>query len=327
MRSSTHTTDSTRVTSPFDWLRVKRHLRRVTPFERGKLRIALLLASLTATQSALSQSPDYCARQPARTVAHIADVATFAGANTALWIYFKRAWWSGDRADKFFYHADWDQEFRDQDKFGHLYGGYHLTRAGHSVLRLGCVSEPAALTIAAVHAAVFQLQIEIWDGFYKKYGFSYPDLLANTIGMGYAVLQEYHPKLKAIKPTLSYSPTAIMRSPKEVRGEIRTSLDYSGQTYWMSADVKELLPTSLAERWPAFIRLSLGHTITDWADPTTGSVHRAQRKLLLSLDFEPEALPGNAAWWKTIKRQLSYYHFPAPALQITPTVKGITWYR
>jgi hypothetical protein len=32
------------------------------------------------------------------------------------------------------------------------------------------------------YAAFFQLQIEIFDSMYKKYGFSYADMIANTAG-------------------------------------------------------------------------------------------------------------------------------------------------
>ena len=90
--------------------------------------------------------------------------------------------------------------------------------------------------------------------------------------------------------------------------------------------MSQLLPNG--ERyWPSFIRLSAGHSITDWKNPTTGASQRAQRKILLSLDFDPEKLPGNAPLWRTIKHTLSYYHFPAPALELTPKLHVSPWYR
>ena len=59
--------------------------------------------------------------------------SAFVGGNAYLYHYFKKAWWSGERAPHFFFHADWDQWFRDQDKFGHMFGGYHLARPANSV--------------------------------------------------------------------------------------------------------------------------------------------------------------------------------------------------
>ena len=255
-----------------------------------------------------------------------AGVATaFLGGNAYLYHYFKKAWWSGERSDGFFFNADWDMEFRDQDKFGHLFGGYHLTRLGYAGLHAACVSKTKALIASSVYAALFQLQIEIFDARFEKYGFSYPDLLANTAGQAFAVAQELNPRLKAIKPTFSYRKTRALKN-RVPESELRPSIDYSGQTYWVSTDVNRLLPDGAKQYWPSFIRFSAGHSITDWIGPS-GIGFRAKRKILLSLDFDPEKLPGDAPIWRSIKKGLSYYHFPAPALQITPSFDLVPWYR
>ncbi len=254
----------------------------------------------------------------------------FVGGNAYLYHYFKKAWWSGERAPHFFFHADWDQWFRDQDKFGHMFGGFHLARAGYSALREACVSDKKALIFATAYAAAFQLQIEIFDGMYKKYGFSYADMIANTTGQMFFAMQTLHPALRAIKPTISYRKTVALKNFENgtiTSGELRPSLDYSGQTYWFSTDVHELLPESAKPYWPSFVRFSVGHSITDWINPQTGATQRAKRKIVLSLDFDPEKLPGNWPVWRTIKHNLSYYHFPAPALEITPKLHVSPWYR
>jgi hypothetical protein len=255
--------------------------------------------------------------------------SAFVGGNAYLYHYFKKAWWSGERAPHFFFHADWDQEFRDQDKLGHMLGGYHLARIGYAGLREACVSDKKAIAWSAAYAALFQLQIEIFDGRFLKYGFSYADMIANTTGQALAVMQELHPTLRAIKPTFSYHKTLAMRNTDAglIAPELRPSLDYSGQTYWFSADMNQLLPDAAKPYWPSFIRLSAGHSITDWIDPGTGNPVRAKRKILLTLDFDPDKLPGNAPLWRSIKRTLSYYHFPAPALELTPKLHLSPWYR
>jgi hypothetical protein len=271
-----------------------------------------------------------CTLTPSQVTAVRAGVGTaFVGGNAYLYHYFKKAWWSGDRADHFFFHADWDQGFRDQDKFGHMFGGYHLARIGYAGLREACVGEKKAIFWSAAYAAAFQLQIEIFDGQFKKYGFSYADMIANTAGQTLAVMQELHPRLRAIKPTFSYHRSLALRSTENgtISSELRPSLDYSGQTYWFSADVNDMLPDGAKQYWPSFIRFSVGHSVTDWINPETSFPQRGQRKILLSLDFDPEKLPGNAPLWRTIKHTLSYYHFPAPALQLTPKLHLSPWYR
>jgi len=253
--------------------------------------------------------------------------AAFVTGNGLLYRYFKKAWWSGERADQFFFHADWDEDFRDQDKFGHATGGYHLARFGNAFLRSACVSKTKSIAWSAAYAAVFQLQIEIYDGMYKKYGFSYADLLANTAGTALAVLHETHPRTRAIKPLISYARSAAMRNADNIPGELRPSLDYTGQTYWLSLNPYELAAGDPAKWWLGLVRVSVGHSITDWINPQTGANMRAQRKILLSLDIDAEKLPGDNRIWKTFKRQVGYIRLPAPALQITPTTELIGWYK
>jgi hypothetical protein len=255
--------------------------------------------------------------------------AAFVGGNAYLYHYFKKAWWSGVPAPHFFFHADWDQWFRDQDKFGHMLGGYHLARFGHAGLRMACVGPKKAIIWSAAYAAAFQLQIEMFDGRFIKYGFSYADMIANTTGQTLAVMQEIYPSLRAIKPTVSYHKTRALANTEsgQIPGELRPSLDYSGQTYWFSADMNRLLPDGAKQYWPSFIRLSAGHSVTDWINPETGANQRAKRKIILTLDWDPEKLPGNAPWWRSVKHTLSYYHFPAPALELTPKMHLSPWYR
>jgi hypothetical protein len=253
--------------------------------------------------------------------------AVFIGGNAALYSYMKNAWWTGERADGFFFNADWDENFRDQDKFGHALGGYHLARFGAAFFRSACMSKPKATAWSAAYAALFQLQIEIFDAQFEKYGFSYPDLLANTIGTAFAVLHEVHPRTRAIKPLISYAPSAAYRNRANFENELRPSLDYSGQTYWLTADVDAMLPAAAKPFWPGFLRVSAGHSITDWIDPRNGANIRAKRKIVLTIDFDAEKLPGENRIWKTFKRQVGYIHLPSPALQISPNLELIGWYR
>jgi len=78
-----------------------------------------------------------------------------------------------------------------------------------------------------------------------------------------------------------------------------------------------LLPDGVRDY--ALLHSILGrHSVTDWVNPETG--HTAgRRNFMLSLDFDPEKLPGNAPLWKSIKHTLSYT-LPPPALELTPAL-------
>jgi hypothetical protein len=293
-------------------------------FTRVPLVAALLVAAACAMPTrADAQFTGPCARGRPGTRVLVGGV--FVGGNAALYEYFRRAWWSGEKVD-FHVNNDWGMQFRDQDKLGHALGGYHLTRISSGLLRGACVGERKSMWWGAAYAAAFQLQIEIWDGMQDKYGFSPPDLLFNTAGAAYAVAQHEAPRLRAFKPTISYARTeALHRAPEG--SELRPTVDYSGQTYWVSVDVDALLPPERKHLWPGILRVSLGRSITDWVDPATQRTQRAGNLLVLSLDLDPEKLPGDHPVWRQVKHQLSYYRFPAPAIVIGPGGGARAWYR
>ena len=277
---------------------------------------------------AVASAQGVCASQAYRATSRTTVATAAAAGNVALYQYFKQAWWNGEPARHMWLNWEHDEPFRGMDKLGHAYGGYHLARIGSELLDASCVSRTKAVWWSAAYAAAFQLQIEWWDGKQAAYGFSPFDLTANTAGAGYAVAQHYVPALRSVKPTISYSRTLASKRYGRAQGsQLRPTTDYSGQTYWLSFDVDALLPDGAARWWPGFVRASIGHSITDYVSPTTGGGLWAQRKIVLSLDIDPEKLPGQNPIWRHVKHELSYYHFPAPALVLTPTAKGVSWYR
>ena len=284
---------------------------------------AVLPSDIQAQRFGDDAVPVACRTTSYRRTSRVVAGTVFVGGNIALYEYFRRSWWAGEKAD-FFVKDDWDLDFRDQDKFGHAWGGYWLTRAGTWLLQGSCVSPRKAVVMAAAYATLFQLQIEYWDGFQEEYGFSFPDLLTNAVGAGYATAQVFVKPLRHVTPTVSYARTAALKAD---HGDLRRTVDYSGQTYWLSADVEAMLPPAAKRWWPGILRASIGHSITDWVDPVTGTQMRADRKLVLSLDLDPRRLPGNHPAWKLTKDILAHYRWPAPALVVTPKAEFVLWYR
>jgi hypothetical protein len=280
-----------------------------------------------ATDSTAIKFASEC-QSPSRDLARAAAGLGLSGGYAGLYLYFRHAWWSGTPASKWFVENDWDREERDADKFGHLLGGYQLTRITSELLQAGCVQPSNAGAWAALYAYAFQFQIEEWDGTQQLYGFNPSDLIADAAGALFAVAQQHTRALQYIKPVWSYRPTEAYRRRNMPGhgGQPRATTDYAGQTYWFSTDVHGLLPDRAKSFWPSFIRLSPGYSITDYVDPVTGGALRAKRKILVSLDFDPERLPGDNKMWRTIKHELAYFRIPGPTLQLTPTRKFFATY-
>lgn len=262
---------------------------------------------------------------PSRDLARGAAGVALTGGYAGLYLYFHHAWWSGTPAKNWFVENDWDQLERDADKFGHFFGGYQLARGTRELLQAGCMEPARAGLWAALYAYAFQFQIEEWDGTQQMYGFNPSDLIADATGAMFAVAQQHTKALQAVKPVWSYRPTESYRRRNEPGhgGQPRATTDYAGQTYWFSTDVHALLPDRAKPFWPAFIRFSPGYSITDYVDPRTGAGLRAKRRIFVSLDLDPEHLPGDDRVWRTIKHELSFLRIPGPTLQLTPTLKFV----
>lgn len=282
------------------------------------------LGGLDSAQAAYQEE----CHSPDRKLARDAAALGLSGGYAALYIYFKHAWWSGVPAPNWYVENDWDQDERDLDKFGHFFGGYQLTRITSELLRAGCMRKSQAALLAALYAYSFQFQIEEWDGTQKIYGFSPADLIADAGGAMLAVAQQHTVWLQATKPVWSYTPTAAFRNRNEPGhgGQPRATTDYAGQSYWFSTDVNALLPENAKRYWPAIIRVSPGFSITDYVDPVTGGAIRAKRRVLLSIDIDPEHLPGDNKVWRAVKHELSYLRVPGPTLQFTPATKFLGFY-
>jgi len=287
---------------------------------------AAMLSPCSWTPSAADSAAIRFSREchnPSRGLARAAAGLGLTGGYAGLYLYFHHVWWSGTTAPKWFVENDWDREERDADKFGHLFGGYQLTRLTSELLQAGCVPPSRAAAWAALYAYAFQFQIEEWDGTQQLYGFNPSDLVADAAGALFAVAQQHAKALQYIKPVWSYQPTEAYRRRNLPGhgGQPRATTDYSGQTYWFSTDVHGLLPDGAKPFWPSFIRLSPGYSITDYVDPATGGGLRARRKILVSLDIDPEHLPGDNKVWRTIKHELAFFRIPGPTLQLTPIRK------
>lgn len=257
----------------------------------------------------------------ARAVAAVGLPSGFAG----LHVYFHHAWWSGTPAKNWFVENDWGGFNHDADKFGHFFGGYQLTRISSELLRAGCMQPSRAALWGALYSYAFAFQVKEWDGTQQMYGFNPSDLMFDVAGEVFAVAQQHTKALQAIKPVFSYRPTEAYYTRNEPGhgGQPRPSTDYSGQTYWFSTDVNALLPDRAKPFWPAIIRFSPGFSITDYIDPRTGAGLKAKRRIFVSLDLDPEHLPGDNKVWRTVKHELSFLHIPGPTLQITPGTRFV----
>lgn len=239
----------------------------------------------------------------------------YTGAIYALHVYQKQTLWN-QRGDFHFMedgnYADW------VDKFGHGYGAYTMSYYSGEVLRGAGVQAEAAQWYGSLLGLAYQLYIEVEDGYARDWGFSPSDAYSNTAGAAYHLLQWYVPVLQNFTPKWLYTPASSIGEKSRLFGS-NFNDDYSSSTFYLSAKVYNLLPTSAQKYWVPWLNVGVGYATRALNLP------EQDRKYIVMLDYDlvemlpdfrvsPGGLTGDVLNW--LKQSLNLFKLPSPALEI-----------
>ena len=122
---------------------------------------------------------------------NIIGAAFIAAWGTAFWDYFDTKPIMGDEG--------WfgkDTKYGGADKFGHMYSTYLWSLGFASLYEYWGMSEEDSMLYGPLTSWVFQGMMEVGDSFSTSQGFSYEDLVMNTIGAGFYYVREKYPEVK-----------------------------------------------------------------------------------------------------------------------------------
>ncbi|MDZ7262249.1 MAG: YfiM family protein [candidate division KSB1 bacterium] len=215
-----------------------------------------------------------------------------------------RGWWDFGWHDSLYFHMD---------KWGHFYCARLLSELMRDLSTWVGFNKQSASIIGPLISSLLMLEIEVYDGFFKEWGFSLGDFTANEVGAIFPVLQDRFDFLKKLNLKLSYhrsgEPTADKYFIK----------DYAGMTFWLCYDIKDDLPNPLGQFWPRFLNLGLGYSVTKQV--------RGELELYLAPDVNwYQILPHNNKFLTAVEKWLNFIHFPCLTWQLTPREKLHTIY-
>jgi len=238
-----------------------------------------------------------------------AITGVYLGSGIAVHIYQRNAWWKDQRSS--FHFVDDKAYALGIDKVGHFYAGNLLAHAFSSGLEAGNIQSEQAAIYGGIASLMFELYVEIEDGYGPNWGFSLADAAGDLLGAAYSVGQYYYPVLKNIQARFSYIPTKELREGNHQGGNMID--DYEGQKYWLSFRLKNLMPEAMAQYWPSFLMLSVGMGVKDLDGGGGGT-----REFYIALDLDAEELPLYGKGWQFVKNTLNFFHFPMPGIRISP---------
>ena len=239
-----------------------------------------------------------------------------AGTWAAMHIYYKNTWWKDQR--RFFKFAQDGYYARDIDKISHIYTSDAFTEITAIAYEWSGIPPKQALLFGAITTMAYETYIEVNDGFAPIWGFDWEDMGANLFGVLYPFLQREIPVLRNFNFKWSFRPEWISKKSEKIDDLLD---DYTNMTFWLSVTPEGLLPKNMAKYYPGFLALALGLSIKN-ASHVSGS-GSAYHEWLLSFDYDITKFPGKSDFLKKLKKILNFYHFPAPAVRISPS--GI-WY-
>jgi hypothetical protein len=240
------------------------------------------------------------------------------GVFTAMHVYYKNTWWKDQ--ETYFKWAQDGYYARNMDKASHIYTANFFTEATAVAYEWAGLNPKKALLYGALTAIAYETYIEINDGFSPNWGFDWGDMGANIAGALYPFLQRAVPSFEHVNFKWSFQPGWIKKKAENTDDLLD---DYTNMTFWLSVNPMIALPKSFTngKYYPNFLALALGMSVKN-ASHASGS-QNAYTEWFISLDWDIKQFPGKSDFWQKFKRLLNFYHFPAPAVRISPS--GI-WY-
>lgn len=244
---------------------------------------------------------------------------SLAGGIAALHVYQANAWWSGQRGG---FHLYDDPDYKDNiDKAGHAFGGYYSAHFFDEAFTWSGFNELQSAALGATCAALWELYIEIEDGFARDWGFSRGDAIADVVGASFYFFRKQVPYMDNLKYKWFYWPSEQMlnnRPDIAAPGHNMNFIeDYAGQSYWLSLNVHGILPESAKPYWPDWLNIAVG--VADYSLSAPDFAGR-KKAWMISLDYDlVKVIPeSDIPFLNFIRRGLDYWHFPAPAFRLTP---------
>ena len=247
-----------------------------------------------------------------------------------------KTWYKDRKRVPFHFYND-NKGYLQVDKLGHTFGAYTYSYLGfHGLLKLGATRKEA-LIFGSTLGFVLQLPIEIMDGIHEGYGFSWGDIVANTMGSVLVFGQEMIFKEQVVKYKFSYWESVYSRNANGYLGTNsfnRIFNDYNGHTYWLSRPIKRFLSNKLTPDW---LNIAVGYgangmygefsNISEYNGVAIPPAIR-YRQYLLFLDIDWTRIKTNSKFLKILLRGMTFVKLPFPTLEYNTKgeLKGYYFY-
>lgn len=269
--------------------------------------------------------------EPSETVNKNRVIGTSAGIGVS-WagslIGLHQVWYADSWGDGFRSFDD-SHQWLQMDKAGHFFTGQLIAQHTSALYRWSGLGKTRSRLIGSLVSFGYLSSFELMDGRAEEWGFSWSDLGANALGVGWfywqdALWDEQRIQLKfsaQLSPYAQYRPNILGSSFAE-----RLLKDYNGQTYWLS-----VAPASFFKeksRFPKWLSLAFGYSATEklvgdeneyiyTASNGEITTFNARRQYLFSLDVDLTKINVEKAWLRSLFKLLNHIKIPFSTLEFS----------
>ena len=251
-------------------------------------------------------------------------------------LYLKHEWYHDKKRVPFHFYNDF-KGWNQVDKLGHFYVSYLESNVGYSILKKFKFSEKKALYFGGFQGLILETPIEFLDAYHKGWGFSVSDMVANTLGSVFFIMQQKIFNEQLIKPKLSFSKSIYASEANGLLGKksliSQFVYDYNGYTYWFSFSPYKIFKFKKVPKW---LNLAIGYGANGMlGEFENKSMYKGKeipsfkryRQFYLSLDIDFSKIRTKSRFVNKIFDGLSYIKIPLPTLELSnKKMKGYFFY-
>jgi uncharacterized protein YfiM (DUF2279 family) len=235
--------------------------------------------------------------------------------------------WYQDKRPTGFHITNDNADWKQIDKWGHMYTCYAMGKMGMQSLRWAGVKDKRAVIYGGSFGILFMTSVEILDGHYEEWGASPMDMVANASGGILLIGQELAWKKQIVTMKFSYHHTELAELRPGVLGETsmgRIVEDYNGQTFWFSTNLKSIFKNS--SFLPDWLNVAPGYGAYGMLSSRERDIYGKNGELLpndnhtrhyyLSLDIDLDKVKTKSKFLKSVFFFLNMVKIPMPTFEV-----------
>lgn len=251
-----------------------------------------------------------------------------AGVYGGMFVGLSAAWYKDYDRSSFHTYND-AKEWLQMDKIGHTWTVYTASRWSYGMFSWAGMENTKATLLSSGSALAYMLSIEYLDGRSAAWGWSWPDVAANSLGAVLFTTQQLGWKeqkivLKFSSHRVNYEPELRDRANQLFGKSLPQRLlkDYNGQTYWLTFPLPKALPP--------WLKISTGYGAKGMLGGYDNLSHDAagnisfnrtdikrQRQWYIAPDIDLTRIKTRSKVLRTVFYTFSSLKFPAPALELS----------